>query len=249
MRVDITDTETGRSVHFAGGGAGDTLGWRVAEDGLDGWYGPPAPKVEAPDLPGMDGAMWPRTVALGARTVTVTVLMPNPSSVSTARGLDEVAGMAGHKLSIVVTDAAGPKEAFGYLADDPHPMMARYDETLATMALVLYCPDPTKHGRSHTAHVGGSGATVVNEGNAPAYPRIVATGSPVTAFSFTAGPCRVTWSGSATRVEVDTRDMVPTSGTVGVSEGGTVPPGSTRATGSVSGTGASLQAITRDAWR
>lgn len=244
MRFTLTP-DGGRPVVAEGSG---TRGLVLARNGVQGWYGSPAPRLTSQQGHAGDGDMWPASLGRGARTVTLTANALAGSSVALASLLDDVRALAGARLTIACDDAGGHREARGFLADDPDPALSS-DECSAALALVVCCPDPMLYGRWRSVAQVGGRMRLTNRGTADSYPRLRAVGvngAAVTYLTATCGGRTVSWAGSAESVLLDFADMSPDSGTVVSDDAFPVPPGGCEAAVASNG---QVTFEVRDAWR
>lgn len=224
-----------------------TVGWWLLADGVKGWQGTPAVREGVTDGVGHDGDLWPQSMTQGARVVTLSGAVCARSTMELARAVDRIDALVGQRLTVTCEDAHGRRSAEGFLSDDPDPRLYP-DERTATFDLVITCPDPRLYG-PWVAHEGTGTVRVANHGTAPSFPRVRATGSPLTALRLSCGGQSVEWSGSATALDLDLSDLVPSTGSLSQDNAFAVPPGGAAVTVSATGTGASATVYGRDAWR
>lgn len=194
--------------------------------GIEGWRGRPALRTESAERPNADGDWTSRFKRLASRVVTLSIAADCPDSVTAAMLIDRINGMDG-QLRLTVEDAIGLRRAECYLADSFEPTMLP-SERRFTGDIILQCDDPLKYGPEMTFTAFSNKLTVENDGNAPTLPKVTVTGNP-TMLSLTLGNHRVTWhgDGSEEQVDIDFRDMAPTSGTMGTGDAFEIPPNGT----------------------
>ena len=224
-----------------------TVGWWLLADGVKGWQGTPAVREGVTDGVGHDGDLWPQSMTQGARTVTLSGAVCASSTMELARAIDRIDALVGKRLTVTCEDAHGRRSAEGYLSDDPDPRVYP-DERTATFDLVMTCPDPRLYG-PWVAYAGTGTARVANHGTAPSYPRVHAEGSTLTTLTLTCGGQSVEWQGSATALDLDLSDLVPSTGTLSQDNAFAVPPGGAAVSVSATGTDAAVTILGRDAWR
>lgn len=241
MRIEITCG--GTTIAAATKRLGSKAGVYVASEGIDGWYGAPAPQQEGDALPA-GGSAWPASITPSARVVTVHLVADSASSEDAMRTLDIANGMFGKRVTLAVTDASGRRTVEGYLSDGPTATPIAMGRKLL-LDLVITCPDPSRYGQWASADV-TRGAALIVGGNAPTYP-VLEIGEGVTAVTVDIGGHQVKWSGSGP-AEIDFRDMRPTAGSVSVDDARPLEPGRNDVSVSRTGSG-SVRMRWRPGWR
>ena len=241
MRVEISGG--GSTIAAATKRLGSKAGVYVASDGIEGWYGAPAPQQEGEALPA-GGAAWPVSITPSARVVTVHLAADSASSEDAMRTLDIANGMLGKRVELAVTDASGRRTAEGYISDGPSATPIAMGRKLL-LDLVITCPDPSRYGQWASADV-TRGAALLVGGNAPTYP-VLEIGEGVTAITVEISGHQVKWSGAGPAT-IDFRDMRPSSGSVSVDDARPLEPGRNDVSVSRTGQG-SARMRWRSAWR
>lgn len=212
---------------------------------LDGWSGTPAPQGEPVALPVAGGAAWPVRITQSSRVVTVGIHARCATGLEAAQLCDRLAALAGQRLTLEVSDEGGTRSAGCLLSDAVSPVVGRGGSRVDA-DLVLTCPDPLRYGPEQVVEGEGGAFSALVGGTAPTWPVFRFSG-PVTAFTLASGGHSVSWEGTGP-VTLDTRDMVPSTGTLSADDGFAVGPG--RAYVSYSATGATGATMTvRPAWR
>jgi hypothetical protein len=224
----------------------DQKGWYLGST-IKGWFGSPAPREDTTESVGRDGDFWPTTITQGGRTVTLSGVIRARSTMELARALDRIDALVGARLTVICEDAHGRRSAEGFLSDDPDPQVYP-DERTATFDLIITCPDPRLYG-PWVAYTGTGTARVANHGTAPSFPRVHAEGSTLTTLALSCGGQVVEWKGSATELDLDLSDLVPSTGTLSQDNAFEVPPGGATVSVSATGTDAAVTIFGRDAWR
>lgn len=234
-------------------GGGDSLSCRVARlnqrselavVGLEGWFGTASPNAEAEAVPGGDGAFMPLSLTSAARTVTLSVAGRFRSSVECAEVRDRLLAICSGEMDIEVSDAAGPRRSRCYASDAVEPAMFA-DERGFSCDIVLTCPDPVKRGDPVRFAASGGRIAAFNEGNAPVWPRIEASGT--SSLRLELDGHVVSWSGSGA-LSLDFADMRPSAGAVAADDAFRIPPG--RCSVSVEAdAGASVAMVVEPGWR
>lgn len=227
VRVELYPTGApGEGVVFDNGRDPIDEGMWLVAGGLEGWYGSPGPREKPTARTGVDGDWAPAVLSQGARTVTLKARARFGSSLALQGVLDQVAGLACRPLTLVVSDEAGVRHCSCHVADAVEPLIYG-DRLMADMTLVLCAPDPYRYGPAQTVHAVNGVAEVVNPGSLPVWPRVHVAGY-VTGLALSYGGRSVTWTGDAASLDLDLRDMIPSTGAVGVDDGFRLPPGSSR---------------------
>lgn len=225
-----------------------TAGWWLPADGVKGWQGTPAVREGVTDGVGHDGDLWPQSMTQGARVVTISGAVCARSTMELARAVDRIDALVGQRLTVTCEDAHGRRSAEGFLSDDPDPRLYPYKRT-ATFDLVITCPDPRLYGPWVPHRTTGGTVRVANHGTAPSFPRVRATGSPLTALRLSCGGQAVEWRGSAAALDLDLSDLVPSTGSLSQDNAFAIPPGGAAVSVSATGTDATVTILGRDAWR
>lgn len=241
MRVEISGG--GSTIAAATKRLGSKAGVYVTSDGVEGWYGAPAPQQEGEALPA-GGAAWPVSITPSARVVTVHLAADSASSEDAMRTLDIANGMLGKRVELAVTDASGRRTAEGYISDGASATPIAMGRKLL-LDLVITCPDPSRYGQWASADV-TRGAALLVGGNAPTYP-VLEIGEGVTAITVEIGGHQIKWSGAGPAT-IDFRDMRPSSGSVSVDDARPLEPGRNDVSVSRTGQG-SARMRWRPAWR
>lgn len=223
---------------------GKTCGWFLVEP-LEGWFGTPPPKEQAQARATVDGDAFPAALTQGGRSIVLSMAARCASSIEADDLRDQVCGLFGQKLEIIGEGAGGRRRLSGYLADDPAPTKAA-GGTLLFCTVALFCPNPVKSGDERAFPASGGSCKVVNEGNAPAWPRVRVTGR-CRALEVSLDGRRVTWQGDEENLEIDFATGEASGGTVVVDNAFPVPPG--RHELSVTSSGGSVSVLLAPAWR
>ena len=224
------------------------IGYWIAKDGLDGWFGSPDVR-ESPVTRSMsDGDMFPPRLTQGARIITFEVIACCESAIEAAKAVDNANAFIGKQLTVMGEDASGIRIVQGYLAQDPSPVFMS-DGVTVTFTLIVKCPDPYKYSNWVTFTQSGGTVKAINGGNADSYPKVHVDGvggNNVTYMTLTHNGKNVTWSGNAASFDLDFADMVPSSGTVSVDNAFAIEPGEQTVTVSSNGL---VTLYIRSAWR
>ncbi|MCI2186248.1 hypothetical protein [Bifidobacterium tibiigranuli] len=183
---------------------------RIVTDGLKG-LGAVPPRENGIDIPQQDGTWWPSRLTSGGRTISITGEAVGLSSIETANLQDRICDLMTRTLTIIIQDAHGRRHMSGWIAQDPEPFMLM-GEQIFTFTLIIYCPDPLKYGDPVTFIAAGGMLHVENAGRSPSWPRLHADN--VTSLSLTLKDRTILWTGSNTSLDLDLRDMIPSSGAV-----------------------------------
>lgn len=244
MRFIVTG-ESGQSVVLRDERNHNSVGVWLLADGVDGWFGTPSPREDAIGRSMSDADYMPGTLTQGSRIVTLHGHGYFGSTVEAAHFTDLLNSLAGEALTVACEDAHGRREATGFLSDDPRPTLDQSEQAV-DFTLMVTCPDPRKYGRAIEYMPSGGWCQVTNEGNVGSYPSIHVDG-PVTQLYVALGDRAVNWSGSADELDIDFRDMLPSSGTVTVDNAFEVPPGQSVLAFSCDGSAATV--TLKSAWR
>lgn len=226
------------SVSFVDGS--DSNLWATKDDPMEvvldrnatsGWYESLEIRESTTDRPQDDGSYWPSRLTTKPRVVTIRghiVQHDQSSSLELALLNDNLNGMIGQQLTLLVEDVEGRRTCDCYLSSQ---MSWTTSFGLTNVTLIATCPDPLKYGVEQTFDVKDGVCTVRNDGNAPTWPIITLSG-PCSTLSVevradgvqTAG--KIVWSGSGPDgMELDLRDMVPTVGRITVDNAVPIMPG------------------------
>lgn len=222
MRFIVTN-DRGQTIVLRDQRNGNEVGVYLLEDGIDGWFGTPAPREDPIVRSLTDGDLMPHTITQGSRTVTLHGYGVFGSTIEAGAFIDLVNAMVGCPLSVMCDDGQGRRFMTGYLTDDPTPTLDPSEETVE-FTLVITCPDPKKYGLAKTYKPEGGWVTVVNEGNAGTYPKVHVDG-PVTMLHIEMGDQAITWNGSAETLDLDFADMQPSNGAIVLDNAFEIPSG------------------------
>ena len=127
-------------------GAPDTEGWVLgapSTGALEGWWEPPAPRVESVARPQADGAFAPYQLLVGARIVTITIHHVTKDAASEARARALIARLCRGWLRLVVVEAGRVSHVNGFVSAQ---VKAHHIAGVAsTWSIVMTCPDPLKY--------------------------------------------------------------------------------------------------------
>lgn len=250
MRVELTDGEHILMLHGLRPTMRGSL-WLTGK-GIEGWYGAKSAGEEPVSRPQSDGAYWPSRLTAGTRTVTIHAAAVCRSSIHLAQLMDRLDALACRDLTLAVEDEHGRRTSECYISDDLEPAILP-GRGIATFDIVLTCPDPLKYGPVQSFPATAGTCVAVNNGNAPTWPRIKVTGPVKTLtvrLSDGDADGLVVWQGDEKDgLELDFRDMVPSSGTVTDDHAFPIPPGEHRLTVETGNTGATAILLLRPAWR
>ena len=220
--------------------------WAIKKNGITGLFGTPAVRETPTDRPQTDGAYWPSRLTQKPRSISLDCVIRGLSGVDAAQARDRINALAGKELTIVEHTASGTRSLKGFLAADPEPMM-RWHEQGFEFGLVISCPDPLKYGEPVTFVASGGVCRVTNSGTASTWPTVSVSGR-VTSLRLTMGDGEVRWEGDAEDLELDFRDMIPSSGTVTKDLAFRIPPGTSTVTVRADA-GSTVSMTVRPAWR
>ncbi|MCT6836143.1 MAG: hypothetical protein M3036_00625 [Bifidobacteriales bacterium] len=216
-------------------------------EGMDGWYGTPAPRESPADIPQSDGSYMPSRLTVGSRVLTIRCLVKTPDSLSASTVGDRVCDLMTRQLTVTVSDPAGVRQCAGYLSADPATTMVFWSQAVS-FSLIITCPDPLKYGLRMVCQMDKNGdLSADNPGPLPAWPHAHVDG-PVQQLSLSQGGRQVAWQGSADSLDLDFRDMIPSAGELVQEQAFRLPPGSSVIQYTVS-PGARLTVTFRPAWR
>lgn len=188
-----------------------------------GWHGTPAPRESPIARGGHDADMFPSSLTQGARTVSLYGHAPFGSSVEATGFARMIAGLVTKRVTVTCEDAGGSLSCDGYVSDDPNPTFYADGKSVG-FTLTITCPDPKKYGDEVAFTTSNGLCRVENVGNAPTFPKVHVNG-PVTNLKCSLGGQMVKWSGLAAELDIDFRDMIPSSGTIMVDNAFEIPPG------------------------
>lgn len=244
MRFIVTN-ERGQAIVLRDQRNHNAVGVWLLENGIDGWFGTPAPREDPIGRSLTDGDLMPHTLTQGSRTVTLHGLGVFESTIEAGAFVDKVNAMVGSRLTVMCEDAQGRRSATGYLTDDPEPTLDPSEQAVE-FTFVITCPDPKKYGRETKYAPSGGWCKVVNEGNAGTYP-VVHVDGPVTFLHLELGDQGITWNGSAETLDLDFADMQPSSGAIVLDNAFEIPPGQSNIAVSCDGTATTV--TVKSAWR
>lgn len=213
---------------------------------LTGWHDAIGAREQAKDIPQQDGAYWPSRLTAAGRTITISAAADCASSIAFSQLQDRINALSCSQLTILVEDSHGRRTATGWIADNIAYAMLP-SERRATFTLILYCPDPLKYGEPQTFTASYGSIAVVNKGTAPSWPRVRVDGR-VRMLRLALDDGEVRWEGDADGLDLDFRDMIPSSGTVVKDLAFPIRPGVSNVLVSVS-SGARVSMTVRPAWR
>lgn len=243
MRFVVYDGE-GESVILSSPSNGDSIGVFLLEDGVEGWFGSPAPREDVLERTLSDGDYPPSSLTQGARPITLHGIGRFASSLDAARFRDRLLSLMFKSVVVRGEEPGGARECEGFVSDDPDPVLTDGDRVVQ-FSLIITCPDPKKYGEAHKFKPKSGQVEVINEGNAPTWPIVKVDGT-VHNLTISYGSQQVKWSGSSNGLTIDFRDMAASSGSISVDNAFEIPPGKTKLTVSTDG---DLSVIVRPAWR
>ncbi|PLS31632.1 hypothetical protein Uis1B_0624 [Bifidobacterium margollesii] len=218
----------------------------LLKDGIDGWYNTPGLKSDVVDRPNGDGAYRPNFLWQSKRVVTIDGAVVPRSSASEIGFHDRINDLVGRHLTLQVHDSSGVRQAQCHVQDDTS-IIVRADSYVMRFTIILCCPDPLRYSPPVVYHAAGGSVRVENAGNMPTWPSIHVTG-PASSLTLGLNGRKLTWNGTAPDgVDIDTRDMIASVGTLGSEDGFMIPPGQSTAT--ASGTYRGVALSVRSAWR
>lgn len=222
MRFIVTN-DRGQTIVLRDQRNGNEVGVYLLEDGIEGWFGTPAPREDPITRSMTDGDLKPHTLTQGSRTVTLHGYGVFGSTIEAGAFIDKVNAMVGCDLTVTCDDGQGRRTVTGYLTDDPTPTLDPSEQTVE-FTLIVTCTDPRKYGNAVQYKPEGGWVTVVNEGNAGTYPKVHVEG-PVTMLHMEMGDQAITWNGSAETLDLDFADMQPSSGAIVLDNAFEIPSG------------------------
>lgn len=244
MRFTITSEATGRSIVLRDQRNENEIGVWLLEDGVSGWFGTPAPREDPVSRLMSDGDYLPDALTQGSRIVTLHGYAAFGTTIECAAFVDRINSFMCQRVTVICDDAHGRRMASGYISDDPAPALYS-DEVSLRFTLIITCPDPAKYGEPHRFTPSGGWVMVVNEGNVGTYPIIHVDGH-VTRLMLALGERQVNWVGDADGLDIDFRDMQPSSGAIVLDNAFAIPPG--RSALAVTSDG-SVTVTVKSAWR
>ena len=219
--------------------------WGILKDGVDGLFGSPAVRESDTAIPQQDGSYWPSRFTSDHRIVTIRGFVRLHSSVEAADVRDRICDLMCRPLTLIVQQASKRWHLDCFMSADPEPLM-RFAERAFSFTLILTCPDPLKYGDPVTFVASNGVARVENAGRVPSFPKIHISGR-CTSLSLSYGSRSVRWSGDTTSLDLDLRDMLPSSGAVS-GQAFRIEPGSS-VVGVNATSGANVGIIVSPAWR
>ncbi|MCI1635211.1 hypothetical protein [Bifidobacterium sp.] len=243
MRISIVSDDD--VIPFANGMYPDYTGFWIVAGGIDGLYGSPGIRETPVDIPQMDGQYWPSRLTQGGRTITLKCGALCRTSVETANVLERLSALMTKTLRLRVEDESGVKTLSGFIADDFEPSIW-WSRDRVYFTIIFYCPDPLKYGPAVSFVSSGSVVRVENAGRVAVYPSVRVNGS-VSAMLLMLGSRTVQWTGNANGLDLDLRDMIPSSGVVS-GQAFKIPPGVSAVPVSWSGNGSLILTVS-PAWR
>lgn len=204
-----------------------------------------SPRESGTDIPQQDGEYAPSRLTSGGRNISIGGAVAGCSSIEAADLEDRICALMNQDLMVTVEDAHGRRRYRGWLADDPEPSMFTSQQAF-TFTLIIHVPDPLKYGDPLTFPVSNGMARVENPGRASSYPRIRVDGH-ITSLSLSYGYQSLQWHGDAQLLDLDLRDMLPSSGAVSGQSFQIIPGSSTVSVAATAG--AAVSVIVLPAWR
>ncbi len=222
MRFTIKP-ESGKPIILRQGDDMNQIGFFLVDSMVEGWFGTPAPREQVKTAVGHDGDQYPSAFTQGSRVVTFYGAIEAESHIESAEEKNRLNALFGQRLEIIGEDADGVKRCFGYLSDDPQPKYLP-GMKLVKFSLVITCPYPRKIGYESTFEPSNGVCHVVNCGDAPSFPKIVAS-SRITALSAYFNGHRFSWSGNTNNLSLDAFDASANTGEVVDDDAFEIPPG------------------------
>lgn len=244
MRFTVTSETTGRSIVLRDQRNENEIGVWLLENGVSGWFGTPAPREDPISRLMSDGDYLPDVLTQGSRIVTLHGYAFFDTTIECAAFVDLVNSFLCQRVTVICDDAHGRRMASGYISDDPSPELFS-DEVSLNFTFIITCPDPLKYGEPHKFTPSGGFVMVTNEGNVGTYPTVHVDG-PVSRLMLALGDQQVNWTGSADELDIDFRDMQPSSGAIVLDNAFEIPPG--RSALSVTSDGR-VTVTVKSAWR
>lgn len=223
---------------------------------LEGWYDGVDSKTDAVDNPMDNGLYMPSRLLLSERVVTVKghqTRYPSGmgSSIGDAALKTRLTALCGRELILRVMDPYGVRESRCWVSgkltsgDEDEPF------GVLRFAIILTCPDPLIYSPPTVYAAAGDMIHAENNGTAPSWPVLTASGSPKRIVASLGGH-RVDWrfdgTPLATESELDFSTMIPSTGIVSNDDGFRIPPGRHSVRVDVTGSG-TVSLRVRSAWR
>lgn len=120
-------------------------------ESLQGWFSPPALRVNVDLIPRADGAFEPDVAYYSARVITIAGLLSADSAAGLLEQLDELASLP-RDGDLEVTDDAGPRQLRVSLFGTPDSRVL--SDVVASYAIQLLAADPLKYGPTISASTG-----------------------------------------------------------------------------------------------
>lgn len=222
MRFILTN-DAGRSIVLRDSRNENSVGAYLLEDGVDGWFGTPPIREEPIARSQADGDYMPSTMTQGARIVTLRGYAAFDTTIECAAFVDLLNSFTCQSLTLSCEDSHGRRSAKGFMSDGPDPVLFP-DEQSLQFTIIVTCPDSRKYGNPIEFTPSGGWCMVTNEGNCGTYPTIHVDGH-ITTMTLKLGSQQVTWSGDAETLDIDFRDMQPSSGAIVMDNAFEIPPG------------------------
>lgn len=243
MRFVLTN-DAGRSIVLRDSRNENGVGVYLLEDGVDGWFGTPAIREEPITRNQADGDYMPSTMTQGARIVTLRGYGAFDSTVECAAFCDLLNSFICQSLTLSCEDSHGRRSAKCFISDGPEIDLFP-DEQSLQFTIIVTCPDSRKYGNPVTFTPSGGWCMVTNEGNCGSYPIVHVEGH-ITNMTLKLGDQQVTWTGNAESLDIDFRDMQPSSGAIVMDNAFEIPPGDSALAVTCDG---ALTVTVKPAWR
>ena len=243
MRFVLTNG-AGRSIVLRDSRNENGVGVYLLEDGVDGWFGTPAIREEPITRNQADGDYMPSTMTQGARIVTLRGYGAFDSTVECAAFCDLLNSFICQSLTLSCEDSHGRRSAKCFISDGPEIDLFP-DEQSLQFTIIVTCPDSRKYGNPVTFTPSGGWCMVTNEGNCGSYPIVHVEGH-ITNMTLKLGNQQVTWTGNAESLDIDFRDMQPSSGAIVMDNAFEIPPGDSALAVTCDG---ALTVTVKPAWR
>lgn len=243
MRFVLTNG-AGRSIVLRDSRNENGVGVYLLEDGVDGWFGTPAIREEPITRNQADGDYMPSTMTQGARIVTLRGYGAFDSTVECAAFCDLLNSFICQSLTLSCEDSHGRRSAKCFISDGPEIDLFP-DEQSLQFTIIVTCPDSRKYGNPVTFTPSGGWCMVTNEGNCGSYPIVHVEGH-ITNMTLKLGDQQVTWTGNAESLDIDFRDMQPSSGAIVMDNAFEIPPGDSALAVTCDG---ALTVTVKPAWR
>lgn len=243
MRFVLT-SDAGRSIVLRDSRNENGVGAYLLEDGVDGWFGTPSIREEPIARDQADGDYMPSTMTQGARIVTLHGYAAFDSTVECGAFEDLLNSFVCQSLTLSCEDSHGRRSAKGFISDGPDISLFP-DEQSLQFTIIVTCPDSRKYGNPVAFTPSGGWCMVTNEGNCGTYPIVHVEGH-ITTMNLKLGSQQVTWVGDAESLDIDFRDMQPSSGAIVMDNAFEIPPGDSALAVTCDGT---LTVTVKPAWR